>query len=135
MGEREVLVDIVEKARANLQKAQDSADTTKRPENACIAHDCQFALTKALTHGIDTLLMLKLEEMRDAEEEPDVLPTRERFGAMLAAALVQNMRTLIVVAGAVVTLLGLSVIFTRQISDAAGLVQTSAQAVNGGGAK
>ena len=134
MGEKEALIEIVETAREDLKKAQDAADGTKRPDNACPAHDVQFALTKALTHGIDTLLMLKLEEMRDERaqaENVDVIPTKAKFGAMVAAALVANMKTLIITAGLAVTILGLAVIFTRQISEAAGFVDTTAQAAHG----
>lgn len=64
MSDTQILIEVVEKAREDLTRAQTIADNTKRPENACAAHDCQFALAKALSHGIDTLLMLKLEEMR-----------------------------------------------------------------------
>jgi len=64
MGNTQALIEVVKTAREELTDAQKVADNTKRPDNACAAHDCQFALSKALTHGIDTLLMLKLEEMR-----------------------------------------------------------------------
>lgn len=89
MGETQVLIEVVERAREALSKAQDAADNTKRPDNACQAHDCQFALSKALTNGIDTLLMLKLEEMHG--------------GACLQSANVSPFKTLGCVPAAVAT--------------------------------
>jgi hypothetical protein len=138
MGEKGLLIEVAENARKDLKMAQTAADATPRPANACPAHDCQFALTKAQTHGIDVLLMLKLEEMRDSQEErdaEDVLPTKQKLGAMIATALVANMKTLIITVGLVVALLGSFIIFTRQIKEAAGFVTTSAQAANGGSNK
>lgn len=82
MSDTQILIEVVERAREDLTRAQSIADNTKRPDNACAAHDCQFALSKALTHGIDTLLMLKLEEMRgDNGSSANVSPFRVSGGA------------------------------------------------------
>ena len=82
MGNTQALIEVVKTAREELTDAQKAADSTKRPDNACAAHDCQFALSKALTHGIDTLLMLKLEEMRgDNGSSANVSPFRVYGGA------------------------------------------------------
>ena len=82
MGNTQALIEVVKTAREELTDAQKAADNTKRPDNACAAHDCQFALSKALTHGIDTLLMLKLEEMRgETGSSANVSPFRVYGGA------------------------------------------------------
>ena len=82
MGNTQALIEVVKTAREELTDAQKAADNTRRPDNACAAHDCQFALSKALTHGIDTLLMLKLEEMRgDNGSSANVSPFRVYGGA------------------------------------------------------
>lgn len=54
----EMILEVVTKARHELQTAQEKADSTDRPANACPAHDSQFALTKALCGGLDTILMM-----------------------------------------------------------------------------
>lgn len=66
MGDAETVMEIINKARHELQKAQDSADKTPRPPNACAAHDSQFALTKALTGAMDTLLMIAQQNIKGA---------------------------------------------------------------------
>jgi hypothetical protein len=82
MGNTQALIEVVKTAREELTNAQKVADNTKRPDNVCQAHDCQFALTKALTHGIDTLLMLKLEEMRvETGSSANVSPFRVSGGS------------------------------------------------------
>jgi hypothetical protein len=63
MGDAETIVKIINKARHELQKAQDAADNTPRPPNACAAHDSQFALTRALTGAMDTLLMIAEQDI------------------------------------------------------------------------
>ena len=68
MGDAETVLEVIGKARHELQKAQDVADNTPRPPNACGAHDSQFALTKALTGGVDTLLMIAGENRREREQ-------------------------------------------------------------------
>lgn len=80
MGDSETVMEIIEKARHELQKAQDTADRTPRPPNACSAHDAQFALTKALTGAMDTLLMIAASNLKgNGSSWPD-----GRLGAMLA---------------------------------------------------
>lgn len=64
MGDSETVIEIIDKARHELQKAQDTADRTPRPPNACSAHDAQFALTKALTGAMDTLLMIAASNIK-----------------------------------------------------------------------
>jgi len=54
----EMIQEIVTKARHELQLAQEKADNTERPANACPAHDSQFALTKAISGALDTMLMM-----------------------------------------------------------------------------
>lgn len=66
MGDSETVMEIIDKARHELQKAQDTADRTPRPPNACSAHDAQFALTKALTGAMDTLLMIAASNIKGA---------------------------------------------------------------------
>ena len=67
----EMMQEIVTKARHELQTAQEVADNTPRPANACPAHDSQFALTKALTGGVDTLLMISQQGMRNSMYSAD----------------------------------------------------------------
>jgi len=64
MGDAETVMGIISKARNELQKAQDAADKTPRPHNACGAHDGQYALTKALTGAMDTLLMIAQQKIK-----------------------------------------------------------------------
>lgn len=66
MGDAETVMEVIHKARQELQKAQDAADRTPRPPNACTAHDAQFALTKALTGAMDTLLMIAASNIKGA---------------------------------------------------------------------
>jgi len=131
MGEKEVLMEVVEKTRKEMRDAQDAATKTPRPVDACPSHDALFALTKAQTNALDTLLMLKQEEMREnaAEDQPVV---KGGLKATLTTALVANMKTAIITVGLVAGILGLAIIFTRQISEAAGFVDTTAQAAHGG---
>lgn len=68
MGDSETVMEIIDKARHELQKAQDTADRTPRPPNACSAHDAQFALTKALTGAMDTLLMIAASNIKGAPD-------------------------------------------------------------------
>lgn len=65
MGDAETVMEIINKARHELQKAQDAADNTPRPANACAAHDSQYALTKALTGAMDVLLMIAQQNIKD----------------------------------------------------------------------
>lgn len=54
------------------------------------------------------------------------------FKQMMLEALAANMKTFIITVGIVVTLLGLSIVFTRQIAETTGLIQTTGQIAHGG---
>jgi len=71
MGDKQILLGLVVRARDALKKAQTDADNTPRPQDACPAHDSQFALTKALSGALDTLLLVKEEELRDSPRQQD----------------------------------------------------------------
>lgn len=61
----EMMFKVVEKALEDLQEAQREADRTPRPANACPAHDSQFALTKAISGALGTLLMMAQQALKD----------------------------------------------------------------------
>lgn len=69
MGDKQILLGLVVRAREALKKAQTDADNTPRPQDACPAHDSQFALTKSLSGALDTLLLVKEEELRDSPRQ------------------------------------------------------------------
>jgi hypothetical protein len=69
MGNDEAVMQVIERARHELQRAQDVADNTPRPNNVCTAHDSQFALTKAISYALDTMLMLAQQLMRGTVSE------------------------------------------------------------------
>lgn len=60
-----MILEVVHKSREAIQHAQEQAEITPRPANACPAHDVQFALTKALTGGMDTVLMLLTDVIKN----------------------------------------------------------------------
>ena len=64
MGNEEMILDVITRAREALHGAQSDADKTPRPANACPAHDSQFALTKAQTQAMDTLLLMAQQNMK-----------------------------------------------------------------------
>lgn len=83
MGEKELLLNIIDKAREALDAAQNTAAGTPRPANACPAHDAQFALSQALCSGLSTLLMIKREEMKDSlDAGEDALSAAPQDGAV-----------------------------------------------------
>jgi hypothetical protein len=69
MGNEEALLQVIERSRHELQKAQDAADANPRPANVCTAHDSQFALTKAGTNAMDTMLMIAQQIIRGGFSE------------------------------------------------------------------
>jgi hypothetical protein len=80
MSQDQMIHDIITRARIALQKAQVDADDTPRPVDACPAHDSQFALTKAISGALDTLLLMAQQNINDAPSEvPD-----GKLGAILA---------------------------------------------------
>jgi len=64
MSNEEMILDVITRARVALQEAQEKADDTPRPQNACPAHDSQFALTKAQSQAMDTLLLMAQQAMK-----------------------------------------------------------------------
>lgn len=65
MSNEEMIFKVVEKALEDLESAQRAADNTPRPVNACPAHDSQFALTKAISGALGTLLMMAQQALKD----------------------------------------------------------------------
>lgn len=63
---------------------------------------------------------------------PSAPESPQNVWTMLATSVAQNMRVIVIVAGISVAILGVSIVFTRQITEAAGFVTTAAQAANGG---
>lgn len=64
MSNEDMILDVITRAREALQEAQETADKTPRPVNACPAHDSQFALTKAQSQAMDTLLLMAQQAMK-----------------------------------------------------------------------
>lgn len=79
MGEKKLLLKMIDKTCDALEAAQKTAAETPRPANACPAHDAQFALGQALCAGVSTLLEIKREEMNDAINR-DIPTEAEPFG-------------------------------------------------------
>lgn len=136
MGEKEQLINLIGKAREQLAKAQDKAQNTERPANACPAHDSMFSLTQAITGGLDTLLMLRQEDIREEAEQlavksevPQALTVTAPQGLwnQLSSALIADMRTVVITVGVVVALLGLATIYTRQIDKASDFIDRTAE--------
>lgn len=69
---------------------------------------------------------------KDAVEKETAPAEKLTFKQTMLEALAENMKTAIITAGIVVTLLGLSIIFTRQIAETTGLIQTTGQIAHGG---
>jgi len=69
MSKDEMIHDIITRARIALQDAQDKADDTPRPENVCHAHDSLFALTKAITGALDTILLMAQQNITSPQPE------------------------------------------------------------------
>lgn len=67
MGDKEVLMQTIQKSCDKIEAAQDAAAKTERPKNACLAHDAQFSLSQALCDGVFTLLKIKLDDMKKPE--------------------------------------------------------------------
>jgi hypothetical protein len=70
MSKDEMIHDIITRARVALQDAQEKADDTPRPVNACPAHDSQFALTKAISGALDTILLMAQQNIAQPQEAP-----------------------------------------------------------------
>ena len=70
MGDAETIHEMITKARGELKKAQDTADFTPRPANACTAHDSQFALTRANSGALDTLLIMAQQDVGQVDQTP-----------------------------------------------------------------
>ena len=65
MSEKAMLIEVVSKARESLAVAKRNVDATPKPQNACSAHDGHFAMNQANAGALDTLLMIKQEELKD----------------------------------------------------------------------
>ena len=80
MSNEEMIFKVVEKALEDLEAAQRAADNTPRPVNACPAHDSQFALTKAISGALGTLLMMAQQALKDGV--PNAI--EGKFGAIVS---------------------------------------------------
>jgi len=131
MSNNEALIDIINKSRTALKTATDSAASTQKPVEACQSHQGMFALSVALSNGLDTLLMLRAmdyaDETHDVEKQDPV--TKDSLWNLFAKAIIQDMRTAIITIGVVITILGCAVTYTRQISQASGFVQSTAETI------
>lgn len=132
MGDKNILMEMVEKTRREMRDAQDAAIRTPRPIDACPSHDALFALTRAQTNALDALLMLKQEEMADALKSlplAAVEPQKEPVKAALGRALAANMKTAIICFFVTITACWTAVVVTRQISEAGEFVGTTTTAI------
>jgi len=133
MGEKEQLIKIIGQAMEELTRAQDKAQNTPRPANACPAHDSLNSLIQTITKGIYTLLMLRQEDIKEEAEleakKTEVPQAPQGLMNQLYKALIADMRTVIITLGIVITLLGLATIYTHQIDKASTFIQSTADTV------